>query len=177
MLVSLGLVLHLHLVRCVFFLKYCLPWGGMHVHMGLSSPLHSWQAVLLPPPGQGLGPSQSRLGNACFQNCQAATPSPSLSSLLSPPPQWPHGFLSKLRVFWCTSVWTLLAAIGVVREEEKMFFCLREREPGGRILWVENPQQYLVMPEGENWSDGQGWVVTEGVSAVEGTIDISSLHC
>lgn len=74
-------------------------------------------------------------------------------------------------------VWILLAAIRVIREEEKVFFCSREREPGGRILWLENPQQHPVMSEEENWSDGRGWVVTEGVSVVERTIGISSLFC
>lgn len=77
-------------------------------------------------------------------------------------------------MFWGTSVWILLAALRVIREEEKVFFCFRGREPEGRILWLENPQQH---PEEENWRDGRAWVVTEGVSGVEGAIGISSLFC
>lgn len=149
------------------------------LHLGLSSPLYSWQAVPLPPPGQGLGAFTKQAGKCLLPELPGChcdlllPPSPHCSRL---PPQWPHGFLSKLRVFWCTRVWILLAAVGVVREEEKML-CFREREPGGMILWLENPQQHPMMPEEESWRDGSGWVVTEGVSGVEGTIGISSLFC
>lgn len=34
MLINWGLVLLLHLVRCGFFLKYCLLWGGIHPPCG-----------------------------------------------------------------------------------------------------------------------------------------------
>lgn len=84
MLLSLGIVSP-SLVRCVFFSKYCILWGGIHAPHGPAQSLRPWQAVPLPGPGQGLGPSQGRLGNACFWNCPAATVTPSFLFLLTAP--------------------------------------------------------------------------------------------
>lgn len=89
MLVNLGIVLLLHLVRCVFSLKYCLLWGGIHAPpRSVQSPV--FLAGSSPPSTRaGLG----ALHKAGWEMLASRTarlplrsPSPSLSSLLSPPP-------------------------------------------------------------------------------------------